>query len=165
MLYDLGDIKSPNEIVDNPLYCFGDALLLYIYEDAPHIYVETLYPVVYKELCDDRILSYAVKDFMDISFVHHRDVSKPIIKKNWLSIARNDMSSFGSNNSKVFYVDNSKITLCVDMRSFIEANENRIKEIFGGEIQDDYEDLYVFLYDRVLMEDEYIAIYNGDIKE
>jgi hypothetical protein len=75
------------------------------------------------------------------------------------------MSSFGSSNSKVFYVDNSKITLCVDMRSFIEANENRIKEIFGDEIQDDYEDLYVFLYDRVLMEDEYIAIYNGDIKE
>ena len=75
------------------------------------------------------------------------------------------MSSFGSSNSKVFYVDNSKITLCVDMRSFIEANENRIKEIFGDEIQDDYEDLYVFLYDRILMEDEYIAIYNGDIKE
>ena len=165
MIYDLENINSPKEIFDNPSYCFGDALLLYLYKNTPHIYVETLYPVVYKELCDDRILPYAVKDFMGISFVHHRDVSKPIIKKNWLSIARNGMNSFGSSNSKVFYVDNSKITLCVDMRSFIEANENRIKEIFGDEIQDDYEDLYVFLYDRILMEDEYIAIYNGDIKE
>lgn len=41
MIYDLESIKSPEEIFSNPLYCFGDALLLYIYEDTPHIYAET----------------------------------------------------------------------------------------------------------------------------
>lgn len=101
---------------------------------------------------------------MDISFVHHRDNSKPIIKKNWLSIARNGISTFESgDNNKVFHIDNNKIILCVDMRSFVEANEYRIKEIFGDEVQYNHEDSYEFLYDRVFMEDEYIAIYDSNI--
>ena len=164
MMYNLEDITSPDEIFNNPLYCFGDALLLYVYEDIPHTFAKTLYPAVYKELCDEKILIHAVKkDLTNISFVHYRDIRKPIIKKNWLSIARKHKSNYGNSSDERIYIDSNEISLCIDMRDFIISREDRIKEVFGDIRVMDYINPYEFLYDRVLIEDEYIAIYNGNI--